>query len=52
MKKERVLYRLKTKMPKRLEVATGQVQLSGIYATFNQKGETTAINSFIVRDNP
>ncbi|HMA59973.1 MAG TPA: TIGR00282 family metallophosphoesterase [Halanaerobiales bacterium] len=52
MKKEKVLYRLKTKMPKRLEVATGQVQLSGIFATFNQKGETTAINSFIVRDNP
>jgi len=52
MKKEKVLYRLKTKMPKRLEVATGQVHLAGIYASFNQKGKTTSINSFIVRDSP
>src|SRR6056297_587426 len=50
MKKEKVLYRLKTKMPKRLEVATGQVQLAGIIAEFNNAGKTTSINSFIVRD--
>lgn len=50
MKKEKVLYRLKTKMPKRLEVATGQVKLSGIYATFNNKGQTTSINSFKLKD--
>lgn len=50
MKKEKVLYRLKTKMPKRLEVATGQVQLAGIYATFNNNGKTTSIKSFNIRD--
>lgn len=50
MKKEQVLYRLKTKMPKRLEVGTGQVQLSGIYATINEQGLTSSINSFITRD--
>ncbi|MFO7815236.1 MAG: TIGR00282 family metallophosphoesterase [Halanaerobiales bacterium] len=50
MKKEQVLYRLKTKMPKRFEVGTGQVQLSGIYATINKDGSTKAINSFITRD--
>ena len=50
MKKEKVLYRLKTKMPKRLEVATGQVQLAGIYATFDQNGKTTSISSFLERD--
>lgn len=50
MKKEKVLYRLKTKMPKRLEVATGQVQLAGIFAEFNKKGNTTSIDSFVVRD--
>jgi len=50
MKKEQVLYRLKTKMPKRFEVGTGQVQLSGIYANINEKGLTSSINSFIIRD--
>ncbi len=50
MKKEKVLYRFKTKMPKRLEVATGQVKLSGIYATFDKKGQTTSINSFKLKD--
>ncbi|MBS3810945.1 MAG: TIGR00282 family metallophosphoesterase [Halanaerobiales bacterium] len=50
MKKDKVIYRLKTKMPKRLEVATGQVQLSGVYVELNNQGNTTSINSFIVKD--